>query len=297
MKKIVSFFGLGDMGLPMANNLIQAGYVVQGYDPIKKRRDLLHKKGGLVFNNQQKAALKANFVFIMIMNGKQIISIIKGKKNILKYVAKDALVIITSTVKYSEIIKIAKICTDHNILLVDCPVSGGQIGSISGKLTLMCGCSSEVLLKAKPILKKIASKIYHVGKKPGDGQTIKAALQCLQAGYFCSIFESLILGSKVGIKGKVMLDVFSNSNGDSRLLRNVIPLILDRRFKNTGSKITTMNKDINIAQNLAKNLGIKLPILNLSKKLFRKGIESFPNEDNWSIIKLMEKENKTKINK
>ena len=57
-----------------------------------------------------------------------------------------------------KIIKIAKICTDHNILLVDCPVSGGQIGSISGKLTLMCGCSSEVLLKAKPILKKIASK-------------------------------------------------------------------------------------------------------------------------------------------
>ena len=68
-----------------------------------------------------------------------------------------------------------------------------------------------------------------------------------------------------------MLDVFSNSNGDSRLLRNVIPLILDRRFKNTGSKITTMNKDINIAQNLAKNLGIELPVLNLSKKLFRKG--------------------------
>ncbi len=120
------------------------------------------------------------------------------------------------------------------------------------------------------------------------GQTVKASLQALIGATFAGIFEALVLGAKAGVKGAVMYDVFTASGVRSPLLESCAKLIMDRAFKDTGSQITTMYKDLGITMDMARDCGVAMFTTGAAYELFQSGVSLFPDEDNWSVVKLLE---------
>jgi 3-hydroxyisobutyrate dehydrogenase-like beta-hydroxyacid dehydrogenase len=127
-----------------------------------------------------------------------------------------------------------------------------------------------------------------VGEEIGMGQKVKASLQALIGSSFTAIFESLVLGVKAGVPAETLYKVFSTSGVSSNLFKGCANLIMDREFKDTGSHIGTMYKDLGISMQMAKENGVAMFTTAAAFELFRSGMSLFPEEDNWSIVKLLE---------
>ncbi len=286
--KRVGFVGLGDMGMAMALNLIKEGFEVRGYDLREERLDMLEKAGGHRAASAGATGEKADAVFIMVMTGQQAWDVVCGEDGLLKTMPSGSTIILTATIKPAEARALVAPVADAGIHLIDSPVSGGKGGADSGTLTLMSASPQPVFQANQDVMQAVGEKIFHVGEDIGIGQTVKASLQALIGSTFTAIFESLVLGSKAGVDGKVLHEVFTASGVGSPLLANCSKLIMDRAFKGTGSQIGTMYKDMGISMDMAKENGCAMFTAAAAYELFRSGISLFPEEDNWSIVKLLE---------
>ena len=287
MKK-VGFIGLGDMGMAMALNLLTAGFKVRGYDLRDERLKLLEEAGGEAGASPGDAGCGADTVFIMVMTGSQASDVINAPDGLLSTMAKGSTIILTATIKPSEARELAVPVAEAGLQLIDSPVSGGKGGADSGTLTMMAAAKKQVFDTNQDVMGAVGEKIFHLGEEIGIGQTVKASLQALIGSTFTAIFESLVLGAKAGVEGKVLHDVFTASGVGSPLLANCSKLIMDRAFKGTGSQIGTMYKDLGISMDMAKENGCAMFTAAAAYELFRSGISLFPDEDNWSIVKLLE---------
>ena len=286
--KKIGFIGLGDMGLPMACNLLKSGFDVTGFDLRQERLDLFKSEGGSGSGSVFELGQNSDVVFVMVMTGKQVAEIILGDNGLLKSMRPGSVIILSSTIAPSDAREVAVPVLKGAIQMIDTPVSGGKSGAENGTLTMMAASTKETFDEYQDVLKGVGEKIIHVGEEIGMGQTVKAALQALIGATFTAIFESLVLGSKAGVRGEVMHEVFGASGVGSPLLKNCSKLIMDRAFKGTGSQITTMYKDLGISMDLAKQNGVAMFTTAAAYELFQSGISLFPDEDNWSIVRLLE---------
>ena len=227
-------------------------------------------------------------VFIMVMNGQQVLEVMTGNDGLLKSLTPGATIILTATVEPDDARAAARVLEETGIDIIDAPVTGGKSGADKGTLTLMAAAPKAVFEDNLPLMKAIGEKIFHVGEEAGMGQTVKASLQAFIGATFTAIFEFLVLGSKSGISGQVLYDVFSASFVGSPLFRDCAELIMDRKFENTGSHIATMYKDLGISMNLARENGVSMFTVAAAYELFQAGIAMYPEGDNWSIVKLLE---------
>ena len=288
----IGIIGLGNMGMGIAKNVIKNGYSATGYDLRDSCLKELIKNGGEAAESVEKVGEVCDVVFVMVMNGEQVKDVVTKLSTGLK---DRGVIIITATITPEEVRVAHKIAQKSNIKMIDSPVSGGLQGAHEGTLTLMTAADNEVFDKYKPILESISKNMFHVGVNIGDGQTVKASLQVFIGATFTAIFESLVLGSKAGIDGKILYDVFSSSGVSSPLFKNCASLIMDRKFENTGSHISTMHKDLGISMNMAKQNGVPMFTAAAAYELFQAGISMYPEGDNWSIVKLLEKMSNTKV--
>ena len=291
MKKI-GVVGLGNMGMGIAKNLIKNKFDTTGFDLRNSCLKELKDSGGNVASSVENIGKICDAVFIMVMNGNQVKDVVAKLSPGLK---DDGTIIVTATITPEEIRSAYEIAKKNNIKMIDSPVSGGLQGAHEGTLTLMSAADKNVFNNCKDILKSISKDIFHVGKNIGDGQTVKASLQVFIGATFTAIFESLVLGSKAGIDGKTLYDVFSSSGVSSPLFKNCAKLIMDRKFENTGSHISTMYKDLGISMGMAKEIGVPMFTASAAFELFQAGISSYPEGDNWSIVKVLEKMSNTKV--
>ena len=291
MEKI-GIIGLGNMGMGIAKNVIKNGYSATGYDLRDSCLKELIKNGGEAVESVEKVGEVCDVVFVMVMNGGQVKDVVTKLSTGLK---DRGVIIITATITPEEVRVANKIAQKSNIKMIDSPVSGGLQGAHEGTLTLMTAADNEVFDKYEPILESISKNMFHVGVNIGDGQTVKASLQVFIGATFTAIFESLVLGSKAGIDGKILYDVFSSSGVSSPLFKNCASLIMDRKFENTGSHISTMHKDLGISMNMAKQNGVPMFTAAAAYELFQAGISMYPEGDNWSIVKLLETMSNTKV--
>ncbi len=291
MKK-VGVIGLGNMGMGMAKNLIKSGFSVIGFDLDDKRLLKLKENGGSTATSTVQVGEETDAVFVMVMNGEQVKAVVSDLVTVLK---DRGTIILTSTITPEEAREAYAIADIEGVAMLDSPVSGGMDGAHNGTLTLMTAAKKSVFDDCIKILEAVSSNIFHVGEEIGEGQTVKASLQVFIGASFTAIFESLVLGSKAGIKGQILYDVFSASGVGSPLFKNSAGLIMDRKFKNTGSHISTMYKDLGISLNMAKKNGVPLFTVGAAYELFQAGISMFPDEDNWSIVKLLEQISGTEV--
>ena len=291
MKK-VGVIGLGNMGMGMAKNLIKSGFSVIGFDLDDKRLLKLKENGGSTATSTVQVGEETDAVFIMVMNGEQVKTVVADLATGLK---DRGTIILTATITPEEAREAYSIADLEGVAMLDSPVSGGMDGAHNGTLTLMTSGKKSVFNDCIKILEAVSSNIFHVGEEIGEGQTVKASLQAFIGASFTAIFESLVLGSKAGIKGQTLYDVFSTSGVGSPLFNNCASLIMDRKFKNTGSHISTMYKDLGISLDMAKKNGVPLFTTGAAYELFQAGISMFPDEDNWSIVKLLEQISGTEV--
>ena len=291
MKK-VGVIGLGNMGMGMAKNLIKSGFSVIGFDLDDKRLLKLKENGGSTATSTVQVGEETDAVFVMVMNGEQVKAVVSDLVTVLK---DRGTIILTATITPEEAREAYSIADIEGVAMLDSPVSGGMDGAHNGTLTLMTAAKKSVFDDCIKILEAVSSNIFHVGEEIGEGQTVKASLQVFIGVSFTAIFESLVLGSKAGIKGQTLYDVFSASSVGSPLFKNCAGLIMDRKFKNTGSHISTMYKDLGISLNMAKKNGVPLFTAGAAYELFQAGISMFPDEDNWSIVKLLEQISDTEV--
>jgi len=284
----VGIIGLGDMGMGMARNIITTGFPLTGFDLREARMEGLEKEGGARASSCREVGESSDSVFVMVLNGDQVKEVIFGEEGLAKGLKAGATIIISATIHPAEVKELVAPLAEMGIHLIDTPVSGGKSGAEDGALTLMAAAKPEVLEENRDVLDAVSKAIFHVGEEIGQGQTVKAALQALIGTTFAAVFESLVLGASAGVKGETMFEVFGSSGVSSPLFKGCSKLIMERKFKGTGSQIATMYKDLGITMNMAKETGAAMFATAAAYELFRSGISLFPDEDNWSIVKLLE---------
>ena len=224
----------------------------------------------------------------MVLNGSQVNEVIFGDEGLTAGLKTGSTIVISATIHPSEVRELEAPLTELGIHLIDTPVSGGKSGADDGALTMMTAAKTEVLEENREVLNAVSKAIFHVGEEIGQGQTVKAALQALIGTTFAAVFESLVLGASAGIKGETMYEVFGSTGVSSPLFKGCSKLIMERKFKDTGSQIATMYKDLGITMAMAKETGAAMFATAAAYELFRSGISLFPDEDNWSIVKMLE---------
>ncbi|MCZ6636338.1 MAG: NAD(P)-dependent oxidoreductase [bacterium] len=284
----IGMIGLGNMGIGLAQNIIQSGFGLTGFDLRDERLKMLEDLGGQAADSPKAVGEQSDAVFVMVLNGKQVYEVVTGEDGLLQSMKPGSTIIVSATIQPSEVRAIEEPILAKGVHLMDTPVSGGKSGADSGTLTMMAAAPKAVFEANYEVLQAVGEEIFHVSEEIGIGQTVKAALQAFIGASFTAIFESLVLGSKAGVKGETLFKVFGASGVSSPLFRNCAELIMDRKFKDTGSHIGTMYKDLSISMALAKENGVAMFTTSAAYELFQSGISLFPEEDNWSIVKLLE---------
>ena len=284
----VGVIGLGDMGIGMARNLVAAGFPTVGFDLRPERIDLLEELGGRRAASCAEVGARSDAVFVMVLSGGQVREALLGTDGALERMRAGNTVIVTATVLPAEVKALQAPLAAAGVHLIDTPVSGGSGGAEAGSLTLMAAGDAALLDRHRGVLEAISAEIFHVGDEIGQGQVVKAALQVLIGCTFAATFESLVLGSKAGIDGRTLFEVFRASAAGSPLIEHCARHVLDRRFRNTGSRIRTMYKDLGISMAVAREAGVAMFAASSAHELFQAGISRFPDEDNWAVAKVLE---------
>ena len=279
--------GLGDMGSGLAKNLLAAGFQVTGHDLEPERMAAFEAMGGRPANAAAGVGAASDVVFVMVMNGDQARGVIFDG-GLVSTMAAGGAIVMTATIRASEMRAIAADLAESDLDIVDSPVSGGYAGAQDGSLTMMAAGTEAALEKCRPAMQAVGGVIHRVGAEPGMGQTVKACLQSLIGSIFSATFEASVLAAKAGVEAQVLYDVFSSSGAGSRVANTALGNIIDGKFEGTGSHIATMHKDLTIALDLAREMGVPLFTAATAMQLFQAGITKYPDGDNWAVTRVVE---------
>ena len=283
----VGLIGVGNMGMGMSRNILKAGHELTVFDVRPEPLETLAQEGAKVAASPREVGAAADTVFIMVLNLEQVKAALLTDDGLLAGLTPGATIICTATIGRSQVIEVAELATAAGINIVDAPVSGGAPGAAAGTLTMMVSAPTETFEAAKPMLEAVGRDIYHVGEAIGMGQTVKSSLAVLIGVTYAGIFEALTLAVKAGVAPEILRDVVSTSVVGNFLFRDTTQNILDRNFKGQ-SNIGTMYKDLTLAKNMASDCGVPLFAASAAFELFQAGKAVNPDEDNWTIIKILE---------
>ncbi|MCA1322915.1 3-hydroxyisobutyrate dehydrogenase [Herbaspirillum seropedicae] len=212
MSANIVFIGLGNMGLPMAQNLVKAGYSVSGHDLVKASVDKLVQAGGKTGADSMAAVAEADVVITMLPASRHVESLYLGDQGVLASAKKGALLIDCSTIAPEAARKVAAAAAAKGFAMLDAPVSGGTNGAAAGTLTFMVGGPAQAFEAAQPYLQKMGKAIYHAGES-GSGQTVKVCNNMLLGILMIGTSEAIRLGVANGMDPSVLSEIMSKSSG------------------------------------------------------------------------------------
>jgi 3-hydroxyisobutyrate dehydrogenase len=258
----IGFIGLGNMGNPMAANLVKAGHEVHGFDLIPENLKTARDNGVVVMANGAAAARDAEIVITMLPAGKHVLSVYE---DIAPKAAKGTLFIDSSTIDVESARKAHAIAGKHGLLSIDAPVSGGTGGAAAGTLTFMAGGSKEAFAKAEPVLEPMAGRIVHCGDA-GAGQAAKICNNMILGISMIGVSEAFVLAEKLGLSHQALFDVASTSSGQCWSLTTYCPVpgpvpnSPANRDYQPGFAAALMLKDLKLAQEAAQQSGAVTPL-------------------------------------
>lgn len=258
----IAFIGLGNMGNPMAANLVKAGHKVTGFDLVQANLETAKANGATVAASAREAVSGAEVVITMLPAGKHVVSVYE---DIVPAAAKGTLFIDSSTIDVDSARKAHRIAADAGMLSVDAPVSGGVGGAEAGTLTFMAGGSADAFAKADPILMPMAGKVVNCGNA-GAGQAAKICNNMILGISMIGVGEAFVLAEKLGLSHQALYDVASTSSGQCWSLTTYCPVPgpvpnspANRDYK-PGFAAALMLKDLKLAQEAAQSAGAVTPL-------------------------------------
>jgi 3-hydroxyisobutyrate dehydrogenase len=282
----IAFIGLGNMGAPMAANLVRAGHAVTAFDLLDAAKTAAAASGVSIAASAREAVAQADTVVTMLPAGKHVLA---AHADFLPMALKDALVIDCSTIDVDSAKKAHEAGAAAGVLTLDAPVSGGVGGATGGTLTFMCGGSDAAFARAKPILENMGKRIVHCGGA-GAGQAAKICNNMILGATMIVTCEAFALAEKLGLEAQALFDVASTSSGQSWSLSAYCPVPgpvpaspANRGYK-PGFAASLMLKDLKLAQEAAASVGAATPLGAEAAQLYALFVASGHGHDDFSGV-------------
>ncbi|GGF56725.1 3-hydroxyisobutyrate dehydrogenase [Alteromonas lipolytica] len=270
----IAFIGLGNMGAPMARNLLKHQQQVIVFDLVPAAVDALVKAGATRANSPQQAVATADVVITMLPTANHVKSLYLGDEGLLTNVPAHCLLIDCSTIDSGSAIEVGQQARKMGLAFIDAPVSGGVGGAAAGTLTFIMGGDTADVERARPILALMGANLFHAGAL-GAGQIAKVCNNMLLSVLMAGTSEALQLAIANGLDPKVMSDIMLQSSGCNWSLQkyNPCPGVMDNvpssNDYNGGFMVKLMNKDLTLAMDTAAKVGAATPMASAAQALYR----------------------------
>ena len=220
---MIGFIGLGNMGAPMAANLVKAGHQVSGFDLVPGRAEALAANGGRAAPTAVEAAAAGEIVITMLPAGPDVRSVYLGDNGVLAHAKRGALLIDCSTIDVETARAVAAAAVDARFDMLDAPVSGGVIGAETANLTIMVGGETEAFDRGRPILAAMGRTIVHAGPA-GNGQAAKICNNMILGVSMLAVCEAFSLAERLGLAAQTLFDISAKSSGQCWALTSYCPV-------------------------------------------------------------------------
>ena len=262
----LGFIGVGIMGKPMAGHLVKAGHKVLVYDVNAAAVQELAAKGAVACKSSKEVAEKTGIVIIMVPDTPDVEAVLFGKGGLAEGLKAGSIVVDMSSISPIATKEFAKRLAAMGVQMLDAPVSGGQVGAENAALSIMVGGEPGVFEKIKPYFELMGKNIVRIGGN-GDGQTCKVANQIVVALTLEAVAEALLFASKAGADPVKVRSALLGGFAQSRILELHGERMIKRTF-NPGFRIRLHQKDLNLALQAARSMGMSLPNTATAQELF-----------------------------
>ena len=290
MSELIAFIGVGNMGLPMAENLKKSGKKIKVFDVSKKTIDIAkEKKLDVVDDLNELITKEVSTVITMLPEGKHSKEVFLGENGIINKVSKDCLLIDCSTIDIQTSKEIGKKATENGIKMIDAPVSGGVMGAQKATLNIMVGGTKEAFDLALPLLKIMGKNIFHAGEL-GSGNGAKICNNMSLGITMIAASESLMLAKRLNIDIKKVHEIMKNASGNSWPISVYPPLpdLIEGTPSNNnyrpGFSAGMMNKDLKLAYECAKSVSADTPLGKAALEIYEKFCKDGNDDKDFSAI-------------
>lgn len=284
----IGYIGLGIMGKPMARNILKAGYEVVVHNRSRESVNELVREGAVEAHSPAEVAAQVDILFTNLPDSPDVEMVALGEDGIMQGAHEGLIYIDHSTIKPTSARMVGAKLAEKGVIMLDAPVSGGDVGAINGTLTIMVGGPDAALEKAAPVLTAVGKTITHVGEL-GDGQIAKAANQIMVAAQMVAMGELLILAQKTGADPHKVVQAIRGGAAGCWTLDNK-PERLFAGNREPGFKAYLQAKDLAIVMDTAREYGIPLPSTAVNTQLFNAMLEMEMGDlDNSAVVGVIER--------
>ena len=275
----IGFIGLGNMGAPMAANLVKAQHHVTGFDIVAGAVAALDAAGGKVAASAAEAAAAGDIVITMLPAGPQVRAVYLGPDGIIAQARPGALLIDCSTIDVETARLVAAEAAKAGLEMLDAPVSGGTMGAQGGTLTFMVGGPESAFARGRPVLEKMGRTIVHAGPA-GSGQTAKICNNMILGASMIAVCEGFALAEKLGLPAQTLFDICSTSTSQCWAMTGYcpvpgpVPAAPSNRGYAAGFTAANMLKDLRLAQQAAGATAAATPLGAAAANLYQLYVDS-----------------------
>jgi 3-hydroxyisobutyrate dehydrogenase len=286
---VIGFIGLGNMGGPMAANLVKAGHDVRGFDLSADSLDRFAQAGGKTAASAAEAAAGADVVVTMLPAGKHVRSVYMDDGGLIASCKPGTLFMDCSTIDVPTAREVIAAAEAAGHMMLDAPVSGGVAGAAAGTLTFMCGGSEKAFAAAKPVLEKMGKNIFHAGG-PGNGQAAKVCNNMLLGISMIGTAEAFNLAEALGLDAQTFFDISSTASGQCWSMTSYcpvpgpVPTSPANRDYQPGFAAAMMIKDLSLAADAAKGANANTPMGQRALELYERFIQAGGADTDFSGI-------------
>ena len=261
----IGFLGLGNMGMPMAQNLLKAGHALAGFDVVAASLGKLNAAGGTAAASVAQACAGAEVVITMLPAVQQVRDVYLDPQGVIASVAPGTLLIDSSTIDVDTARAVSAAAEARGLAMLDAPVSGGIAGAHAASLTFMVGGSAAAFGRARPILEQMGKTIVHAGLA-GNGQAAKICNNMILGVSMIAVSEAFLLAEKLGLDAQTLFDISSKSSGQCWSLTSYcpvpgpVPASPANRDYQAGFTAAMMLKDLKLSQDAAAAAGAATPM-------------------------------------
>lgn len=282
----VGVIGLGNMGRPIAENLLRAGFPTTVFDLRAEAVDALRGLGAQAAPSPAAAARQAEILLLVVPDSRAVRQVLFGRNGAARAAAKGGVVVDMTTGDPHDSKPIADRLAKRGIAYLDSPMTGGATGAKAGRLLLMVGGEPGVYERCLPVLERIGKRAIHVGPV-GSGHVMKLVHNHVSHAVFAATCEGVALGERLGLSPKDMLEVFNEGNARSYTTEVRFPKFILPETYDSGASFNIVCKDMALVRALGRRAKFRLPINACTYRYWKHAVDAGMGREDWSKIVLL----------
>lgn len=285
----VGFIGLGNMGLPMARNLVKAGFEVYGKNRSKGKELTFESAGGKIGLSPAEMASELDIILTCLPLPEDVENIYFGKEGLIENGKEGLILVDHSTVAPELNTRVLNATKEKGISYLDAPISGGNFGAEDGTLTIMVGGDKQIFDQAHPLFEVMGKNIYHIGES-GSGSVVKLINNLMVSFHTQAVAEAVSLGKNMGVDTQYLFEILNNSYAQSRIYERHYQNFIAKENYEAGFAIELLHKDMKLAMEMANSANLDLPIGSQLTTKLHEAMENGLGSKDMSALYLLMKE-------